>query len=226
MDTGSTPVYSTKKKGIVSPFFTLMNKCGKAVIAMNRENQVKDFLFSNTQDVLMAQEELEKIEKLEPKIGQANIELLYKLYNKSIEKRTFQTPIGLQFLLKVKKILDTNPNTPGEVVPIPLYTTFDLTTRREQEAIEKRQQFMVKKKQDNAKKLNISIWINVILALMVIAMFVIATTGSNPNILNYENALINKYAEWEQELRERELKVLEYENMYGIEHGSVTSEEP
>ena len=111
-------------------------------------------------------------------------------------------------------------------MPIPLYTTFDLTTRREQEAIEKRQQFMVKKKQDNAKKLNISIWINVILALMVIAMFVIATTGSNPNILNYENALINKYAEWEQELRDRELKVLEYENMYGIEHGSVTSEEP
>ena len=64
------------------------------------------------------------------------------------------------------------------------------------------------------------------LIAIVIAMFVIATTGSNPNILNYENALINKYAEWEQELRERELKVLEYENMYGIEHGSVTSEEP
>ena len=40
---------------------------------MNRENQVKDFLFSNTQDVLMAQEELEKIEKLEPKIGNADI---------------------------------------------------------------------------------------------------------------------------------------------------------
>lgn len=187
---------------------------------MNRENQVKDFLFSNTQDVLMAQEELEKIEKLEPKIGQADIELLYKLYNKSIEKRTFQTPVGHEFLLKVKRILDTNPNTPGEVVPIPLYTTFDLTTRREQEAIQKHQQFMAKKKKDDAKKLNISIWINVILAVLVIAMFFIASTGSNPNILNYENALINKYAEWEQELREREVKVLQYENEYGIEHSS------
>lgn len=193
---------------------------------MNRENQVKDYLFNNTQDVLMAQEELEKIEKLEPKIGQADIELLYKLYNKSIEKRTFQTPVGLEFMLKVKKILDSNPNTPGEVVPIPLYTTFDLTTRREQEAIQKRQQFMVKKKQDDAKKLKTSIIINVILGLMVLAMFFIASTGNNPNILNYENALINKYAEWEQELRERENRIVEYENEYGIERQPITSEEP
>lgn len=193
---------------------------------MNRENQVKDYLFNNTQDVLMAREELEKIEKLEPKIGQADIELLYKLYNKSIEKRSFQTPVGLEFMLKVKKILDNNPNTPGEVVPIPLYTTFDLTTRREQEAIQKRQQFMVKKKEDDAKKLNISIWINVILVIMVIAMFVIASTGTTPNILNYENAIINKYAEWEQELRERENRIVEYENEYGIERQPIASEEP
>lgn len=193
---------------------------------MNRENQVKDFLFSNTQDVLKAQEELEKIQKLEPKIGQADIELLYKLYNKSIEKRTFQTPVGHEFLLKVKKILDTNPNTPGEVVPIPLYTTFDLTIRREQEAIQKRQQFMVKKKEDASKKLKWSILINMILALMVIAMFAIAYTGSNPNILNYENALINKYAEWEEELRERENRIVYYENEYGIERQPITSEEP
>ena len=193
---------------------------------MNRENQVKDYLFSNTQDVLMAQEELEKIEKLEPKIGQADIELLYKLYNKSIEKRTFQTPVGLEFMLKVKKILDNNPNTPGEVVPIPLYTTFDLTTRREQEAIQKRQQFMVEKKNDDAKKLKTSIIVNVVLALMVVAMFFIATTGKNPNILNYENAIINKYAEWEQELRERENRIVYYENEYGIERQPMASEEP
>lgn len=193
---------------------------------MNRENQVKDYLFSNTQDVLMAQEELEKIEKLEPKISQADIELLYKLYNKSIEKRTFQTPVGLEFMLKVKKILDNNPNTPGEVVPIPLYTTFDLTTRREQEAIQKRQQFMVKKKNDDAKKLKTSIIVNVVLVLMVIAMFFIATTGKNPNILNYENAIINKYAEWEQELRERENRIVYYENEYGIERQPMASEEP
>ncbi len=57
-------------------------------------------------------------------------------------------------------------------------------------------------------------------------MFFIASTGKNPNILNYENAIINKYAEWEEELRERENRVIQYENEYGIEHGSSLSEEP
>lgn len=185
---------------------------------MTRENQVKDFLFSNTMDVMMAQEELEKIEKLEPKIGQADIELLYKLYNKSIEKRTFQTPVGHEFLLKVKRILENNPNTPGEVVPIPLYTTFDLATRREKEAIEERKITVRKKKEETEKKLKWSLIANVILVCLVIAMFLIATTGSNPNILNYENALINKYAQWEQELRERENRVIELEHKYNIEN--------
>ena len=111
-------------------------------------------------------------------------------------------------------------------MPIPLYTTFDLTTRREQEAIQKRQQFMVKKKNDDAKKLKTSIIVNVVLALMVVAMFFIATTGKNPNILNYENAIINKYAEWEQELRERENRIVYYENEYGIERQPMASEEP
>ena len=85
---------------------------------------------------------------------------------------------------------------------------------------------MVKKKEDANKKLNISIWINVILAILVIAMFVIANTGNNPNILNYENAVINKYAEWEQELRERENRIVHYENEYGIERQPIASEEP
>ena len=62
---------------------------------MNRENQVKDFLFSNTQDVLMAQEELEKIEKLEPKIGQADIELLYNYIIKVSRSVPFRHRLGL-----------------------------------------------------------------------------------------------------------------------------------
>jgi hypothetical protein len=35
-------------------------------------------------------------------------------------------------------------------------------------------------------------------------MFYITLKSDNPNILNYENSLVNKYAAWEQELKERE----------------------
>ena len=33
-------------------------------------------------------------------------------------------------------------------------------------------------------------------------MFAIALTSDEPNILNYERALVNKYSAWEQELTE------------------------
>ena len=42
-------------------------------------------------------------------------------------------------------------------------------------------------------------------------------TGNNPNILNYQNAVLNKYASWEQELMEREQAVREKEQELGIQ---------
>ena len=45
----------------------------------------------------------------------------------------------------------------------------------------------------------------------VIIMFVISTTGSRPTILNYERVLQNRYAEWEQQLSDREQVIREKE---------------
>ena len=42
-------------------------------------------------------------------------------------------------------------------------------------------------------------------------MFIISTTGSRPTILNYEKAIQNRYATWEQELNDRESAVREKE---------------
>ena len=40
--------------------------------------------------------------------------------------------------------------------------------------------------------------------------------SENPNILNYEQNLINKYAQWEQELSERESIIREKERELNI----------
>ena len=52
---------------------------------------------------------------------------------------------------------------------------------------------------------------NIGLLVLVIVMFVIATTGSNPTIVNYERTLQNRYAEWEQQLSDREQVIREKE---------------
>ena len=49
-----------------------------------------------------------------------------------------------------------------------------------------------------------------------IGMIVITLTSDNPNIINYENKLVDKYEEWEQDLQEREQAVKEQEKKLGI----------
>jgi hypothetical protein len=56
-----------------------------------------------------------------------------------------------------------------------------------------------------------SFLLNIVLAVAVAVMFVLAFSSRHPNILNYERALKNRYAAWEQELTQRELAVREKE---------------
>ena len=50
------------------------------------------------------------------------------------------------------------------------------------------------------------------LVVVIGVLFYITTTGDNVNILNYENALINKYSEWSVELSEKEAELRKKEN--------------
>ena len=58
-----------------------------------------------------------------------------------------------------------------------------------------------------------------LLVIAIIAMLVITLSSDQPNILNYETALQNRYSTWEQELTERERAVREKEDSLGIEGG-------
>ena len=61
---------------------------------------------------------------------------------------------------------------------------------------------IVKKKEEKSNRI---MWIvNMVLVVLVVSMFYISTTSSNPNILNYERAIQNRYATWEEELESRE----------------------
>ena len=48
-------------------------------------------------------------------------------------------------------------------------------------------------------------------------MVVIAWNSDAPNIVNYRQAVVNEYSEWEQELTERERKVRNAERELQIE---------
>ena len=44
---------------------------------------------------------------------------------------------------------------------------------------------------------------------------IISLTGNNPTIINYRSKILNQYAEWEQELKEREAAISQKEHAAG-----------
>ena len=54
--------------------------------------------------------------------------------------------------------------------------------------------------------------INVVLIIIIIAMFVILNTSSNPNIINYEVNIQNKYSQWQEQLQSQEESLNAREN--------------
>ncbi|MGN0402770.1 MAG: hypothetical protein ACI4HQ_11020, partial [Acetatifactor sp.] len=57
----------------------------------------------------------------------------------------------------------------------------------------------------------ISLILNVLLVVAIMVMFRITLKSNNPNVLNYERVITDKYATWEEELTERERIIREKE---------------
>ena len=169
---------------------------------MSKELIVGDYMFSTLEEANVAKLELDKIEKLTEKLGDADDEMLYKVYNRSIEKNTFRTPVGLEFMKVLKKRLEKSRKVKDDILPIPV----SVNNLEIKDANDKQDD--IKKVRDDAKKFSTffkwSLFVNAILVVVIIALFVITSTADNPNIINYENALIDKYSSWETELNEKD----------------------
>lgn len=64
--------------------------------------------------------------------------------------------------------------------------------------------------------LRFSVAVNLFLLIVAIGMAVITFMDNSPNIINYENKIIDKYAEWEQGLKEREKSIKQREHELGL----------
>ena len=174
------------------------------------------FSFENMKDARLASEERKKIAYLESRMSQAKPEEVLVIYEKAIQDRVFKTPVGIIYLRELQSfLLGAEEIENDRIPPIPIYVSFEGTIR-EQTAPAK---IRVKpaQQQKTVQLLPLSLIGNALLVIAVIAMFVITLMSDVPNILNYENALLNKYSTWEQELTEREQTIRGKEREMKIE---------
>jgi len=172
---------------------------------------VGGYRFYTEKDAQLARAERKKIEYLEERIDYSAPDTIRYIYEKSIHERIFKTPVGLEYQKKLRDFLLAQPEVkPESIMEIPLYMTYDGELRSHTEPARARVT-PAKQKDTDKNRFIISAILNVLLILAIIAMFTISFKSEQPNIFNYEKALVDKYASWEQELTEREQMIREKE---------------
>ncbi len=170
--------------------------------------RVDGFIFQTEEEAAQAQKEAAVIAQLGPKLKTARPQTVLALYRQMLEKNLFQTSLGLAFMRQVRAQLAEEESLAGEDIPaVPgEETETRIRTPRRRSNAEANAQLA-----SYAKKLTFYRSLCIAMLLIIIGMFYITSTSSQPTIINYEQQLVNKYASWAQELEEREQAVLERE---------------
>lgn len=178
---------------------------------------INGFQFGSEKDANQAKSEALKIQKLEEKMDYKNPQMVLMVYKKAIENRIFKTPVGYGYLRDLQKTIEKSPRLQEEIPPIPVNQVYNLrdstTPVIEKVKASQKPKKPKKEKQEFLTRKTSIIW-NVILVVLVLVMFYISTTGTKPTVLNYERALQNRYAQWEQELEQRESELRERERAF------------
>lgn len=174
-----------------------------------QDNIVEGYSFFTEKDAALAAQEQKKIEYLESRMNYHNPTSILNVYCKAIREHVFKTPLGMQYLRHLQEYLQGCEEIAAEQIPpIPLYKNYDGEFREKTSPARQR---VVPAKKKRSIALPMSIILNIALTIAIIAMFVITLQSDQPNILNYERAITDRYATWEQELTEREQLIREKE---------------
>lgn len=169
------------------------------------------FLFLTEKEANLAEVERKKIAYLESKIDYSKPEDILYIYDKTIKENVFSTPVGMIYLKQLQEfLLNQEGIDPASVAAIPLNNTYQ-EYGKAQSAKERMQSKHEQEMGAKKAQLTVSIVLNLLLVIAMIAMFVISLNSDSPNIVNYKRVITDQYATWEQELTERENVIREKE---------------
>ena len=178
------------------------------------------FAFPNEAMMEKAIREEEGIRYIKESADLNNSQIIYEVYCQMVRQKIFETPVGYTFLHELQESLKADSSISLRdipAVPVRAFKTEPSGEKREKpkEAGKVKTKGVYKKAVKNVDYkpwFRTSVTIIIILLGIVIGMFAVTATSGNINIVNYENALIEKYENWETQLLEREERLKEREN--------------
>lgn len=200
------------------------------VIGISMSDKVIDgFSFTDAHDVNLAQEEVSRIKYIASRMNMDNPRAVLAVYDKLISSGIFVTPVGIEYLRTLQNYLyKCNDINDEDVRDIPVAISYsDAMDDRSKERDRKME--AVKSSRTLRKtfrvEYKVSLIVNVVLFIGIIAMFIITLKADNPNMINYRTAILNQYSDWQQELSEREQAIKEKEIYYKrLESGLIDND--
>lgn len=175
---------------------------------------VDQYLFETEEEYELALSEKKKIQYIDEHTDYRAVENVAVLYKRIVETNMFQTPVGYAYLERLREFLVRNGAKTDNFPAISVKKKISLAGRKE---LMHENRHLKEKLDRNKRNNSIIITVCIALGIMVIALFAVAFTGDHPNILNYENVILDKYSSWEQELTERENAIREKERALEVD---------
>ena len=166
-----------------------------------------------------AKREEESIQYIRAKTNLSDMQTVYKVYCGLVEKKTFITPVGITFLMQMQKELLRSRKNVDEVPKVPITLprkrkkSAELFSKETQEKTQEKNRVLIDYYRSKLRNTRIVMFF---LIVVIGAMFLITMFGPNTPFVDAEVKLQNKYAAWEQELRQREDAVEKRERELGI----------
>ena len=172
--------------------------------------------FLSELDAQKASLDLSKIKVLEERVRASRPKDIKAVYEKAIENKIFKSPIGWEYLARLRDRLYASGFSEEELIPIPIPVSLTRHSAFENLSVQQRIRPVTKDNKAEFKRFFPYI-LNIFLLIIVIAMFIIASTSDSDNILNYKRKVTNRYSSWEQDLTQREKVIREKEKKLRIE---------
>lgn len=164
------------------------------------KREIDGYEFLNKRDYAKAEKEKTVVEQMKSGVNWKNPSVAFKLYNKILDKNSFSTIIGMEFLRELREIIvKSGISTQEDLRSIPV----------------KKQEIKVDEYQALYEQTKVSSRIRTViiafLVLIIAGMLAVSYFTPYNVFSNYEEKIKDQYSAWEQELDEREAELEERE---------------
>ena len=187
---------------------------------MGNRMVVEGYSFTDENMAKQARTAAEGVQYVKARTDMSKPDQVFNVYHRLLQQRMFQTPVGYAYLKELQDYLKTIPGIRNEDIrPIPIADNLVVSDTR---GISERWSRRLEKEQN---RLRMSMVANFAFVVSILIMFLITATSGQTTILNYEKKIQDRYAQWEQQLTQREKAIREEEQELELDFDTVLDDE-